>query len=501
MKFVKKTFAILLSALTLFSGFSFGCGKEPPTPPPSGDGNTITIGTHTIDKDSLINGYTIPLDSMGDNGEYYLDVNSQDVYKKVNSKWRAIGNMDGKPLKKKWDSSRPLKILGIGNSFTEDAFTYLPQVLESLGVTDYRISYLAIGGLDIETNYEHIFYGANSYIFADYVNGGWVYEGNQTFYRGLTCDDWNYISLQQASGWSGISSSYTYLQNIIDVVESIRPDAKILWQMTWAYQQNLSGHPHFPFYNNSQAEMYNAILDTTKTQVLTKPSINFVIPNGTAVQNARTSWLGDTLTRDGYHMSLDVGRYLTALTYAYTTTGIDITGLNFRPAGVTTAVRDMCVESVLNAVKKPFEVTNSTYTEDPYSLDRYTELTDYGWTELGYWNASDPSGKHAQVISGDSISNRFVCTKKFDKSTLPVGSIIEIAEGYTYRPDGWINADPTPGTLRPEKCTTYRIIVDDAWWGDFTTRAFNVSKIDNSSLEGVTAQAKAAFKIYIPKAI
>jgi hypothetical protein len=41
----------------------------------------------------------------------------------------------------------------------------------------------------------------------------------------------------------------------------------------------------------------------------------YTFPVGTSVQNARTSYAGDTVTRDGFHMNYDLGRYMAALTW------------------------------------------------------------------------------------------------------------------------------------------------------------------------------------------
>lgn len=38
-----------------------------------------------------------------------------------------------------------------------------------------------------------------------------------------------------------------------------------------------------------------------------------IIPTGTAIQNARTSFVGDHMNRDGYHLDLKIGRYTAAL--------------------------------------------------------------------------------------------------------------------------------------------------------------------------------------------
>jgi len=50
--------------------------------------------------------------------------------------------------------------------------------------------------------------------------------------------------------------------------------------------------------------MYKAIISATKTKILTNSNFTKVIPNGTAIQNMRTSFVGDTLTRDGYHLRI-----------------------------------------------------------------------------------------------------------------------------------------------------------------------------------------------------
>ena len=83
--------------------------------------------------------------------------------------------------------------------------------------------------------------------------------------------------------------------------------------------------------------------------------------NGKPIQNARTSYLGDTLTRDGYHLSYDIGRYIAGVTFFHAVTGIDIDNLTYAPDGVDDAARKVAIESAINAVKKPYEITNSQY--------------------------------------------------------------------------------------------------------------------------------------------
>ena len=90
------------------------------------------------------------------------------------------------------------------------------------------------------------------------------------------------------------------------------------------------------------------------------------MPCGTAIQNARTSYVGDTLTRDGYHMS-DLGRVITSYTWLATFLNEPLKEINLTKVNDTLTLTDqdkaMILEAVNNAIKTPFAVTNSTYTE------------------------------------------------------------------------------------------------------------------------------------------
>jgi hypothetical protein len=73
----------------------------------------------------------------------------------------------------------------------------------------------------------------------------------------------------------------------------------------------------------------------------------------------------------------------------------------------------------------------------------------------------------------DNFAKGFVATRKFSKVTLPVGSIIQVASGWQYRPEGW-EYDSNLG--RPVNVTTSDVTVTENWWANYSTRAFNISK-------------------------
>ena len=111
--------------------------------------------------------------------------------------------------------------------------------------------------------------------------------------------DWDFVTLQQASGSSGLADTYGGLETLIEYVQNKLPEtahAKLAWHMTWAYQQN-STHADFGKYDRDQTTMYRSIVSAVNERIVPCGDFAAIVPNGTAVQNARTSFVGDTLTR------------------------------------------------------------------------------------------------------------------------------------------------------------------------------------------------------------
>ena len=116
------------------------------------------------------------------------------------------------------------------------------------------------------------------------------------------------------------------------------PNAVLYWHMTWAYQSD-SDHWAFPRYGCDQATMYNAILHTVRSEILTNPAYAGVIPSGIAIQSLRATPVGDTVTRDGFHLSESHGRYAAALTWAQTLCGVDPDTVDWLPEAFADVIR------------------------------------------------------------------------------------------------------------------------------------------------------------------
>ena len=280
-----------------------------------------------------------------------------------------------------------LKVLMIGNSFADDTINYAYEIAKSLGIPSENIivADIYIGGCTLDTHWANAQSNAAAYRFGLECEGwfdGTSYN-NWTMEQAITYADWDFITFQQGSSVSGDPNSFNNLQNLMDYVYNIatdeesnpnaNPDVKFVWHQTWAYQQGTTA-AHFSKYNYDQMTMYNAIVSCMENIVLNK---NFVaiIPNGTAIQNARTSTIGDTFKRDEHnHLTYGAGRYIASMNLVSVLTGLDISTLTWKPtdSGFNYPLSEteikICKESVTNAISNPFEITKSKYPPIPVNL-------------------------------------------------------------------------------------------------------------------------------------
>ena len=266
------------------------------------------------------------------------------------------------------DRATRIKLLMIGNSFSQDTVTWMADIAKSAGYTDILIGNLVIGGCDIEKHYGNALDNSRVYTFDYYENGAWKQKNSQSMKDGIVYADWDFISLQQVSGKSGLKVTYnSSLTNWATyVLETATNDnVKLLWNMTWAYQTG-STHADFSSYSKDQMKMYNMIVDAVTSKIVTNEQFAAVSPAGTAIQNARTSYIGDDWTRDGYHLSETRGRFVSGLTMFCLITGASPYDVSFRPtvSGEKMTEKELQVaqESVANALANKFTVTNSQIT-------------------------------------------------------------------------------------------------------------------------------------------
>ncbi len=215
-----------------------------------------------------------------------------------------------------------LRILGIGNSFTDDGMMYLPELLEAAGIHNVILGRLYIGGCSLERHCKEYEKGSNAYIYYKSTDNRWITVSEGTsLVHGIEDEPWDIVVTQQSSPKSGHYATFQpWLDELIGIVRwhCSNAGACFAWQQTWAYSTN-SDHGAFPRYEKNQMLMYNSIMSATK-DLLEDTDIEVIIPTGTAVQNMRATEFCDPqeFTRDGYHLSFGAGRYLGACTWFQT---------------------------------------------------------------------------------------------------------------------------------------------------------------------------------------
>lgn len=214
-----------------------------------------------------------------------------------------------------------MKILSIGNSFSQDAQRYLHELAKAEGV-DIQTQNLYIGGCSLETHYQNMKGDLMEYELER--NGRGTTE--KTSIRiALESEDWDVITVQQASHFSW--NFETYLPYIVELVEYVRalcPKVKIYIHETWPYENGSERLNSVNF--NTSAEMY-AALKKCYEQAFALVKADGIIRCGTAIMEAINRGL--TIHKDTFHAGVGAGRYMLALVWYKTLTGNDISNNQF----------------------------------------------------------------------------------------------------------------------------------------------------------------------------
>lgn len=223
-----------------------------------------------------------------------------------------------------------MKVLSIGNSFSQDAHRWLHSIA-TVGNDNIDTYNLYIGGCTLEQHWECIQNNLRNY--CKQGNDGEILCQSSVL-ETLQSDTFDIITLQQASGFSGKPQSYIpYLNEINEFVKKYQPTAKIYFHKTWSYEID-SNHEHFRFYNNNQKEMYRRISDSS--EMVSKLIEAKIIPVGDVIQSLRENTKefnyaggGLSLCRDGFHLSELYGRFVAAATWYKIFTGKDVDAEKF----------------------------------------------------------------------------------------------------------------------------------------------------------------------------
>ena len=235
-----------------------------------------------------------------------------------------------------------IKVLSIGNSFSQDAQRYLHGIARADGI-NIRTVNLCIGGCSFDMHFRNMLSKRDVYSLE--MNGE-----DTGFYmsleQALLSQEWDYITLQQASHFSNNYGTYQpYLNEIASYIRKMCPKAKILIHETWAYEQD-SGRLKNMGYTNAEDMLQDIqqAYGSAKTDI----GADGIIASGSLFGAILASGIS-RIHRDTFHASFGLGRYALGLLWYKTITGNSVMNNTFSDFDEVIAEEDIeivkkCVE-------------------------------------------------------------------------------------------------------------------------------------------------------------
>ena len=222
-----------------------------------------------------------------------------------------------------------LRVLDIGNSYTNDATALLPQIVEASGVNLNNFClYKAVRSSaslknwcnvyhDQDFNYTYSISRVVGNLHANVETGTGNKGDGSLFRKALTSEQWDLIIIHQLSTtapyydkWAGDNSDGS-LEELLNIIKEHQPNATIGFYIIHSYWDD--------YKNNKEQSSYGrwCLICEAVQRVQSDYNIDFIIPYGTAVENLRASSLNNEydLTRDGTHCGYGLCRYTAACCY------------------------------------------------------------------------------------------------------------------------------------------------------------------------------------------
>ena len=426
----------------------------------------------------------------------------------IKAKRNSVAKTFAKTNGIKFEEIVTANILFIGNSYTEDAREYLRYVFNQYDFpTDIHFGHLFSGGktLAYYANTARQETGnSNTYGVGAYDNdsprawesseGGVTYTNTLNYYKwdnnqttfasqgtksiayAMNDQDWDIVIIQghdieQAYGTDYNKNFKTNLEYLTNYIKSFDPTVEIGWYMTW--RRN----------GGEGLARLQAYWETMQKTVATNENVSFIVPIGTAVENARGTYInqfnyrpesqsniakvnlltgqsiGSTMTpdnnngiqRDETHMSAVVGRFLAGYTMGEMLVK-HINGLGGAQFTNKTAIEQIysydpnigllpaeyvqtikaCADA---AMASPYTVTQLTdHKTDPVqAVKTLVESADFTNTE---WNETSIKAK-AEAVLAEKAGAKVISVSVSDSTatiTLRYGYSTATAE-ITYSPD------------------------------------------------------------------
>lgn len=259
------------------------------------------------------------------------------------------------------------RILVVGNSFSFDAVLQELLPVVRSGGDDIIVGFPYKGGTTLQLHWQYITNNEKIYNYYVIKDGKTTSTGSNTKCMDesiIASEPWDVVVIQTDHNYSGAYDHYfPYLDNIIGHIREhlTNPDAKFYLYMTWAYQNGsakLADLVKKGLYTD-QTDQYAKITDcASRAAVQSGIGADNIIPVGTAIQNGRSSYLGDSFNRDGYHLDLQHGRYTASLAWYSKIFGKSPFDVEYHPAEMSDFCAMVCKKAVAEAIATPMSVTS-----------------------------------------------------------------------------------------------------------------------------------------------
>jgi hypothetical protein len=129
---------------------------------------------------------------------------------------------------------QPLRLFLIGNSFSQNASRYLPEISRR-GGHELVIGRAEIGGCPLQRHWDSVAVNLQD------STRGKAYNG-KSLRDLLSKGTWDVVTIQQASVFSGNIETYSpYARNLYNFIKQLQPNAIVVFHQTWAYRADAKG--------------------------------------------------------------------------------------------------------------------------------------------------------------------------------------------------------------------------------------------------------------------
>ena len=229
-----------------------------------------------------------------------------------------------------------MKVLAIGNSFSNNAMTHLSALSGSAGVPMKTIN-MCIGGCSLRTHYLNMLESKAAY--------GVQFNGKDTglvldLKQGMLSDEWDVITLQQVSQLAPRYESYQpYLDELAAFVRKYFPKAKIMMHQTWAYEEGSPRLFNVAKYDTSAAMF--ADIQASYRKAADAIGADGIIPAGAAMLRAVENGIPN-VHADSFHCNAQ-GLYTVSLTWYGYLTGKPVEDVPFNLPGTPLEEKEIAI--------------------------------------------------------------------------------------------------------------------------------------------------------------